>query len=534
MNRKTLVMPAVLGLLAPVLAACGGSDEASGDGRPIVIGTTDAFVSTSDYPAPFDPALAYEAGAWNILRNTFQTLMALPRSGGDPAPEAAEKCGFSDQKNESYRCTLHGGMKFANGNDLTSEDVKFSVERTLSIKNPNGPVSLLANIDTVETPSETEIVFHLKSPDATFPHKLATPAAAIVDKDSYEGTKLREGFAIDGSGPYTIKTQEKKGEVVSAVFEKNPNYQGNLKLKNDKVEMRFYSDSGPMEKALQKGTIDLMTRTMSPEQVDRLERGTSEKIELKEMPGQEIRYLAFDTDDSTTGKKAVRQAIAQVVDRQALVRDVYERTAEPLYSIVPSSVGSHVNSFFNRYGEPDVTEARKTLRESGIDTPVDLKLTYTTDHYGSATAKEFKALQAQLNRSGLFDVSIKGVPWKTFRPAQSNREYAAYGMGWFPDFPDPDNFIDPFFAKDNFLNSPYRNDTIRTQLIPQTRQQAQRTAAAEDFEKAQDIVADDVPVLPLWQGKQYVAARDDIRGVEWALNSSSVLQLWELGRGISA
>ena len=49
----------------------------------------------------------------------------------------------------------------------------------------------------------------------------------------------------------------------------------------------------------------------------------------------------------------------------------------------------------------------------------------------------------------------------------------------------------------------------------------------------QDIVADDVPVLPLWQGKQYVAARDDITGVEWALNSSSTLQLWELGRGVS-
>ncbi|MET8678673.1 ABC transporter substrate-binding protein [Streptomyces sp. NPDC004647] len=533
MNRKTLVLPLVVGLLAPVIAACGGSDEDGEAGAPVVVGTTDAFVVAKDYPAPFDPALAYEAGAWNILRNTFQTLMALPRSGGEPVPEAATRCGFSDRQNEQYRCTLRSGMKFANGHDLSAEDVKFSIDRTLRIKNPNGPVSLLSNIDAVETPNDGEIVFHLKSPDATFPHKLATPAAAIVDSESYAKGKLREGFTVDGSGPYSLKTKEQNGQVVSAVFSRNPHYEGGLKLKNDKVEMRFLPDSEAMESALKKGDIDLMTRTMSPQQVGRLERGVAENIELVEMPGQEIRYLAFDTDDRTVGKKAVRQAMAQVIDRQALVRDVYERTAEPLYSIVPSSVGSHVNSFFNKYGEPDVTEARKMLSAAGISTPVRLKLTYTTDHYGPATGKEFKTLQAQLNRSGLFDVTVEGVPWKTFRPAQSEREYAAYGMGWFPDFPDADNFIDPFFAKDNFLNTPYRNDTIRTQLIPQTRQQAERSAAASGFQEAQDIVADEVPVLPLWQGKQYVAARDDVTGVEWALNASSVLQLWELGRGVT-
>ncbi|MGP4003205.1 ABC transporter substrate-binding protein [Streptomyces sp. 8N706] len=533
MNRKILVLPAVVGLLAPVLAGCGGTDEAGSDADPIVVGSTDAFEATKDFPAPFDPALAYEAGSWNILRNTFQTLMALPRSGGEPIPEAASQCGFSDQNNEQYRCTLRGGMKFANGHALTVDDVKFSIERTLEIKNPNGPVSLLSNIDAVETPGGRKIVFHLKSPDATFPYKLATPAAAIVDSEVYEKRKLRDGFAVDGSGPYTLRTEEKDGQVVSAVFTRNPNYEGGLQLKNDTVEMRLLPDSGAMENALKKGDIDLMTRTMSPEQIGRLERGDTENIELVEMPGQEIRYLGFDTDDPTVGETAVRRAIAQVVDRQALVRDVYERTAEPLYSIVPSSVGSHVNSFFNKYGDPDVGKARRTLAEAGISTPVKLTLNYTTDHYGPATAKEFTTLQAQLNRSGLFEASVKGRPWKTFRPAQSNGEFAVYGMGWFPDFPDADNFIDPFFSRNNFLNTPYRNDTIRTELIPQTRQETQRSAAAEDFEKAQDIVADEVPVLPLWQGKQYVAARDDITGVEWALNASSVLQLWELGRGAS-
>ncbi|HCA84377.1 MAG TPA: peptide-binding protein [Streptomyces sp.] len=532
MNRKTMALSAVLGLLVPVLAACGGSDGSGGDGDAIVVGTTDRFLLTEDNPAPFDPALAYEAASWNILRNTFQTLMALPRSGSDPVPEAATECGFSDRQNEQYRCTLRSGMKFANGNDLTAQDVKFSIDRTLRIKNPNGPVSLISNIDKVETPSDTEVVFHLKTPDATFPHKLATPAAAILDAESYEPDALRDGFEVDGSGPYTLEVEEKGGAVESFVFTRNKNYEGEIDLKNNEVEMRVLTDSKAMEKALRTGSIDLMTRSMTPQQIARLDKGDDETIELVEMPGQEIRYLAFNTDDPVTGKKAVRQAIAQVVDRQTLTRDVYKRTTEPLYSMVPKSVGSHVNSFFNEYGEPDAGAARETLASAGIETPVKFELTYTTDHYGSATAPEFEMLQKQLNSSGLFDVTVKGVEWSTFRPAATERQYAAYGMGWFPDFPDPDNFTAPFFAKDNFLNTPYRNKEISAQLIPDTRQQAERTAAAKSFERVQDIVAEEVPVLPLWQGKQYVASRDGVTGVEWALNSSSVLQLWELGRSV--
>ncbi|NEE11473.1 peptide-binding protein, partial [Streptomyces sp. SID7499] len=64
-------------------------------------------------------------------------------------------------------------------------------------------------------------------------------------------------------------------------------------------------------------------------------------------------------------------------------------------------------------------------------------LHYTSDHYGPATAEEFKAIQQQLNRSGLFDVSVRGEEWSQYRPEQKRGDYAAYGMGWFPDFPDP-------------------------------------------------------------------------------------------------
>ncbi|MCP3817217.1 ABC transporter substrate-binding protein [Streptomyces sp. A3M-1-3] len=533
MNRKTLVLPAVAGLLAPVLAACGSTTSGGEGGDGIVVGTTDRFEAAQDAPAPFDPAYAYDAGAWNVLRQTVQTLMHVPRGGGAPKPEAAQECLFTDKGNESYRCTLRSGLKFANGDDLTAEDVKFSIDRVLTIDDDNGPITLLSNIDTVETNGDDEVVFHLKTPDATFPYKLSTPAAGIVNSATYDANRLRDGFEVDGSGPYTVRPEVKDNQLVRAVFSKNPYYKGDLKLQNDKVELRTYPDSDEMGKALEAGDIDMMSRTMSPEQIEQLSASPAKGVELVEMPGLEIRYLAFNTADPSVKDKAVRQAMAAAVNRNELTSRVYGSTAEPLYSLVPSSIPGHVNSFFNKYGDANTAGARSILRAADIKTPVKLTLHYTTDHYGSGTAKEFEALAKQLNSTKLFDISVKGTEWSKFRPAQKRGQYAVYGLGWFPDFPDPDNYVAPFLDKDNFLGTPYVSNEVRDKLIPASRREADRGAAGKTFAKIQDIVAEDVPVLPLWQGKQYVGARDDITGVEWSVNSSADLQLWELGRGVS-
>ncbi|MGV9250277.1 ABC transporter substrate-binding protein [Streptomyces sp. NPDC003697] len=532
MNRKTLVLPAVAGLLAPVLAACGGSDSGGNGGDAIVVGTTDRFTASEEAPAPLDPAYAYDVGSWNILRQTVQTLMIQPKGEGEPVPEAAERCGFTDSGNERYACTLREGLKFANGDPITAADVKFSIDRALALKGDSGVFGLLSTVDTVETKGEREVVFHLNTADATFPFKLSTPVAGIVNPKDYAKNKLRDGFAIDGSGAYTMKAKVENDELVEAVFAKNPNYKGTLQLNNDKVEMRSFEDAGAMGDALDKGDIDVMTRTMAPEQIRALTNASDGKVDMVEMPGLEIRYLAFNTDAPSVEDKAVRQAMAQVINRSELVSEVYGPQAEPLYSLVPATITGHSNAFFNKYGDPDVAKAKSLLAKADITTPVKLTLHYTTDHYGPATKKEFQILQKQLNASGLFDVSIQGTPWKSFRTAELKGSFDVYGMGWFPDFPDADNYLAPFLDKDNTLNTPYVNSRIRNTLIPESRREADRLTAVSSLTAIQDIVADDVPIIPLWQGKQYVASTDDVTGTAYALNSTATLQLWELGRGV--
>ncbi|MFI2201155.1 ABC transporter substrate-binding protein [Streptomyces sp. NPDC020192] len=533
MNRKTLVLPAVAGLLTPVLAACGGSGSGSKGGDAIVVGTTDRFTATSDAPAPLDPAYAYDVGTWNVLRQTVQTLMTQPKGEGDPVPDAAESCGFTDSGSERYACKLRDGLKFANGDAVTAQDVKYSIERSLRIKAVGGPSALLSGIDTIETQGDREVIFHLNKADATFPYKLSTPVAGIINPKDYQKDKLRDGFAVDGSGPYTVQTEVKDNAVVSATFTKNPSYKGAVTVNNNKVVMRSYDSASAMGTAIDKGEIDVMTRTMDPAQIQKLDSGSDDKVDLVDMPGLEIRYLAFNTDASSVKSKAVRQAMAQLINRGELVSKVYGTQAEPLYSLVPATVTGHSNSFFNKYGNPSLAKAKDLLTKAGITTPVKLTLHYTTDHYGSATKQEFEILQKQLNDSGLFDASVQGHPWAEFRPAEKKGQYDVYGMGWFPDFPDADNFLAPFLDENNTLGSPYSNAEIQHTLIPASRREADRLSAAKSLTAIQDIVADDVPVLPLWQGKQYVAARSDVTGVSYALNSSSTLQLWELGRGVS-
>jgi peptide/nickel transport system substrate-binding protein len=180
-----------------------------------------------------------------------------------------------------------------------------------------------------------------------------------------------------------------------------------------------------------------------------------------------------------------------------------------------------------------VAKARELLEEAGVSTPVKLTLHYTHDHYGPAAKAEFEQLSKQLNDSGLFETDIESETWNKFKTAAQNEKYDVYGMGWFPDYPDADAFTAPFLGKDNFLSSPYANPKIIEELIPESRRQADRLSASDSLKTIQNIVADEVPVIPLWQGKQYVAARDGITGTAYALNSSSSLQLWELARGVT-
>src|SRR5688572_28617524 len=220
MRAQHLVRLGASALLVGALAACGGgSDEDGGDGgastdeasgAPWILGTTDTVTA-------LDPAGSYDLGSSTLEYNLYQTLVTVPAMSTEIVGDAAESCTYDDP--ETLTCTLKEGLKFSNGDDLTSSDVKYSFERSIKIQDPNGAaIYLLGSItDTaedgtvtlnegaIETPDDVTVVFHLDHPDTTFQYVLTYPgAAAIVNEDLFPADAKLPDEEIIGSGPYKL------------------------------------------------------------------------------------------------------------------------------------------------------------------------------------------------------------------------------------------------------------------------------------------------------------------------------------------
>ncbi|MBT2418305.1 peptide-binding protein [Streptomyces sp. ISL-22] len=523
-NRiRRLRQVAAIASISSLVAGCGilSSDSTEEEG-PIVVGTTAA-------PSTLDPAASWDS-SWELFRNIYQTLLSYPSGSMTPEPDAAESCQFTDRTNMKYKCELREGLKFSDGHALDAQAVKHSIDRIREIKVNGGPAGLLGSLERIQVLNDREIVFHLNKADATFPFVLATPAMSIVQPDAYPADKLREDGTVVGSGPYTLQSYD---EGKQAELLKNDSYEGYAERKNDAVTIRYFQDSPTMVAALRQKELDVAFRGLAADDIVDIQADDEDELQLIEGSGTEINYLVFNPKDPMAGKSAVRKAIAQVIDRPAIAHKVYRDTVEPLYSMVPKGLTGHTTGFFDDYGEPSKTKARRILAKAGITTPVPLTLWYTSDRYGSATKAEFQELKSQLEESGLFQITLKSRPWKTYVAGYQKGEYPVFGRGWFPDFPDADNFIAPFVGDQNALGTPYVAPEITETLLPRSRAESDRANVVKDFEEAQQILVDDARLLPLWQGRQYVAASAEISGAERALDPSTIMMMGELYRKTS-
>ncbi|UUU35093.1 ABC transporter substrate-binding protein [Streptomyces sp. CA-210063] len=527
MNMRTQwpVLTIATGLAAGLLTGCGSESGGSGDsGSNVVMGMSEDVLAT-------DPASGYDPGSWLLFNNVFQSLLSFPNGATEPEPDLAEECSFADSGTTVYECTLKDGLKFSNGEALTAKDVKFSFDRMLKINDDAGPAIMFPMLDKVETPDDKTVRFVLKYADATFPSKIASGAGSIVDESSYDADGLRKDGEAVGSGPYKL---ESFGED-EAVFSVNENYTGTADVENEGVTLKFFhGDQKALKKALLEGDLDITYRGLSAGDISDIETDTStaDGIDIVDGTGAEVQHLVFNMDDPVTGKLGVRQAIAHLLDRDALVNEVYQGTATPLYSIIPAGITGHNTAFFDTYGaRPSHDKAEAALRADNITGKVELTLWSTPTRYGPSTDQELEAIAKQLNDSGLFDAKVKSVAFDQYEKDIAAGKYGVYVKGWIPDYPDPDNFTSPFFGKDNVLGNNYTNDTITGELLTKTAAQSERSSTEKEYAELQNIVATDVPLIPIWQAKQYAVVRDNVYGLEYCLDASTVFRFWEISKG---
>jgi peptide/nickel transport system substrate-binding protein len=256
----------------------------------------------------------------------------------------------------------------------------------------------------------------------------------------------------------------------------------------------------------------------------------SDEVEVINGEGSEIRYFVWQLGTQMGGEPAVRQAVAELIDRDAIAQRAYDGTVDPLYSIVPPGFPGQVDAFLDKYGnDQSVDQARQLLQQAGIKTPVTLSLGYTPSHYGPAAVDEATELKRQLDASGLFKVQLKSAEWTQYQELYKQNAYDLFQLGWFPDFLDADNYLSPFFVDGGFYANNYSNPQIN-KLVAKEQGTSNEQVRQQAFEQMQRIVAEDVPLIPSWVGKNTAVVNPAMQGVEQTLDPAFIFRMWTVSK----
>jgi len=526
MRSRILPSIAAVAAVGLTLSACATSTPEASDGI-ITIGTTDKVTA-------LDPAGSWDIGSAVLQNQVFSWLLTSAPGSTEPALDLAASAEFTSPT--EYTVVLRDGLTFANGNELTASDVKFSFDRQVAIADENGPSSLLGGLDSVAVDGDDNVIFTLNTENnELWPQILTSPAAIIVDEDVFAPDAITaDEDIVDGNafeGPYSI-TNYTFNSLVELT--RNPDYDGLLgAAKNETVLVKYFAEASNLKLDIQEGEVDVAYRTLSATDIESL--STDDSIEVHSGPGAELRFFSFNLETQPYGSKtdeadaakalAVRTAVANIVDREEIATQVYKGTYAPIYTIVPTGLPGSTPAYQNLYGDgsgaPDLEKAAAVLADAGITEPIELALQFNTDHYGASTADEYALIESQLEATGLFDVDLQSTEWTQY-VQQFQTDYPAYQLGWFADYPDADNYLhllEGDEATPSILGAAANNEAFNALVLQERALQPgdERTALVED---AQALVAEALVTIPLLEGTETVIASTSVAGIDDTLDGS--------------
>ena len=548
-RQRTLLLVSALLALTILLSACGPaptavpptaapatSVPATQASAPTAVPATSApasspdtiIVGTTDTIASFDPADAYATRDWEIIKNISDGLLKWkPGTGDTLLPAMATDMPVVTDGGLTYTLTLKDGIKFGDGTELTAQVFAESMTRTLKIGPdcPNGVAGALVTpyLKSVEAKDAKTIVFHLAQPVAYFPQLLASAPYTVANPKNFPADKceLFPATPIYGTGPWFISQFTPDQQIV---FEPNPYYTGEYKPQVKQIIVRFFSDPQTEALAVQNGEIDVAWRYLGGELIGQL-KGIS-GLHVGTINGGSIRYLILNHTMKPMDDPNVLKAVASAIDRNEISDTVFGGEVNPIYSMDPPGFLGASEAFDTMYAAPNLDAAKKFLAASGYTeaNPLKFDLWYPPEHYGTQTAAWVQVIQKELEATGAIKVTPKSQEWSTYVTACTGGDsYAACVLGWFYDYPDASNYMEPFiFNGGQGTNiSPSAEGTQYGKPINAKAQQLIDLMAKSDVEtdmakradllkQAQDVYADLVVTLPLFLNPEYVVFRDNI------------------------
>lgn len=540
MAKRTWRFIALMAVGALIVAACGGNSSSSttsaGDGGTTTTAGPGATTTTSgsagegkyggvlkfqllrDADAGYDPNLATLSTVYTITQLMFDTLGEV-MPDGEIVPSLATEWDISDDE-LTYTFKLRDDVVFHNGRPMTSADVKYTIERIQDPETNSPRRAVFGVVDSIETPDDTTVVFHLNEPFAPFLAALSDITAAIVPQEVVEA----EGGTLNtnpvGTGPFKFVEWEVDRHVI---VERNDDYWRDGLPYLDGIEFSFNADGNARASNVRSGTIDFLWN--SPPELVPVLRDDPNIVTYGGEGTQSFQYLLLNLNREPLDDVKVRQAIFWALDREAIRIVSRPDTTTPLNSgFLPAEHWAGVQPDDFIY-EQDMEMAASLLEEAGVGDGFDMEiLVLVGSDFHIRTAQ---VIQSQLEPLGI-NVTVTTVESGQQTERRNNGDFDGIVTG-FSGTIDPDERVTQTFVTGGGTNYVQFSDEIVDNLAAEARSTSDRERRAELYRELQLRVAEVGPMAFIYNYHFVDALRADVKGYTFnpqLVDYRSVREVW--------
>jgi peptide/nickel transport system substrate-binding protein/oligopeptide transport system substrate-binding protein len=470
-------------------------------------------------PATLDPARINDVYSRSVAQQIFdglvtfdQTLAIMP---------ALAQYWKASRDGLTWTFTLRKGVRFHHGREVVADDVVFSLTRILDPRLKSSAADVLAGIRGAREFREgrAKSVAGLAATDpqtvqvtlteafAPFVSVLAMGHAKIVPRDVVEQRGEAFGAQPVGTGPFKF-AQWERGKSITLVA--NPDYfEGPPRLA--RVVYRIFpgEQSVAMYEEFRKGQLE-DSQVPTPEH-DRIVAGGNYLYVRR--PMFNLRHYAFNTRVKPLDDRRVRLAIVHAIDRPAILDQVFGGRFTPAHGILPPGTLG-----FNPALKPaphDPARARELLSQAGHPGGRGLPpITFWSSVRSERIVREHERIRRDLDTVGLRADFQYQTDWPAFSRMLLEGKAPAFLYAWFADVPDPDNFLHLlFYSKSPRNYTGYANPVV-DDLLVHARNERDLTRRVELYRRAEQLVLDDAPVLPVWHYSYERLFQPYVRSVE--------------------
>ena len=463
-------------------------------------------------PRTIDPVLNNAVDGSNVIFNLFEGLV---RIGFDDAPEAgcAEKWEVSED-GMSWTFHLRKGLKWSDGKPMTAEEFRYGFLRAITpenaspyahlgffIKNGEAFFNGKAKAEEVGLVAVDDVTFRIDLEYQTplmldyLSYHIFYPARADVVEADPRGWTSKPETAL-GNGPFMLADWQHNSEMTLV---KNPHYWDADNVKIDKVRMVMITDSNTALAAFKGRKVDLIDN-IPPQMTPQLIKSGEAKV----APTLGTSFSVFNVTRAPFDNPLVRRAFTLAVDRTVMAEKVAMGGQKPAVAFIPYGIpGVETEKDFRAEGgdflpdRADVEQAKKLLAEAGYPDGKGFPKVVYKYNLNPINKAIAEALQAMWKQNLGVEVELSNEEWKVFINTRMKHDFDIARHAYLVDFFDAGSLLELWQAGVPENVAGYANDEYDA-LIKDSLKQMDRAKRIEDMHKAEQILMQDLPVLPLY------------------------------------